>query len=102
MGRVSDREGYHLPRHQRWQPNERQRLVLDALVENKTNPEIAEMLDITLDGAKWHVGELLSATGLSDRKALADWWAHERLDEKADIRRPADVPRWLPWLRGLP
>ena len=57
-----------------WRPNERQRHVLDLLVTGKTNPEIAEALGMTLDGAKWHVGELLAATGCEDRQALASWW----------------------------
>jgi DNA-binding CsgD family transcriptional regulator len=78
MARVSKREGYHVSRHGRWRPNERQRLVLDALVEGKTNFEIAELLGITLDGAKWHVGEMLSLTGLTDRQALAQWWRQGR------------------------
>ena len=41
MGRVSEREGYHLSGRDAWRPNKRQRTVLDALIENKTNAEIA-------------------------------------------------------------
>jgi len=70
-------EGYHRLRVD-WQPTQRQREVLDALVEGKTNAEIAVRLGITVDGAKWHVGELLSQTGLKDRQALAIWWREER------------------------
>ena len=62
----------------RWTPTQRQREVLDLLVEGKTNAEIAVRLGITVDGAKWHVGELLSQTGCEYRQALASWWREER------------------------
>jgi hypothetical protein len=52
--------------------------VLDALVGGKTNAEIAACLGITVDGAKWHVGELLAQTGCEDRQALALWWRERR------------------------
>jgi DNA-binding CsgD family transcriptional regulator len=75
---VRSPEGYHQSRTGRWQPSERQRLVLDAVTENKTNAEIAALLGITLNGAKWHVGELLGKTGLRDRQELASWWLTQR------------------------
>jgi len=91
---VREKEGYR--RHRRgWQLNERQRRVLDALVEGRTNAEIAVRLGITVDGAKWHVGELLAQTGLSDRQALARWWVEER--EKR--RQPAFLPGLIRWRR---
>ena len=62
----------------RWTPTQRQREVLDLLVEGATNAEIAVRLGISVDGAKWHVGELLSQTGCGDRLALASWWLEER------------------------
>jgi DNA-binding CsgD family transcriptional regulator len=70
-------EGYHRPRGG-WQPTRRQREVLDALVEGQSNAEIAARLGITVDGAKWHVGELLAQTGCEDRQALAEWWRERR------------------------
>ena len=82
------KEGYHrTPSQDAWQPTERQHRVLDLLVEGRTNPEIAAALGITVDGAKWHIGELLSLTGLQDRQALARWWAQARTR-----RQPAFVP----------
>ena len=60
------------------QPSDRQREVLDLLVEGKSNAEIAVRLGITVDGAKWHVSELLAETGSEDRQALAAWWRRER------------------------
>ncbi len=85
-------EGYRRSRGG-WEPTQRQREVLDALVDGQTNAEIAVRLGITVDGAKWHVGELLAQTGLADRQALASWWVEER----ARWLQPA----FLPWLTGL-
>ena len=86
---MRNREGYHRGRDG-WQPSERQRQVLDLLVEGKSNAEIAAALGITADGAKWHVGELLAKTEVEDRHALAAWWAEER-----DSRQAAYLPLWL-------
>ncbi len=58
------------------------------------------MLSITLDGAKWHVSELLTLTGLEDRKALADWWASER-DRKAPVFVSLATSRWLALAAGV-
>jgi len=54
--------------------NERQREVLDLLVDGKTNGEIGEALGITLDGAKWNVSEILTKLGLDSREEAADYW----------------------------
>jgi DNA-binding CsgD family transcriptional regulator len=70
-------EGYRR-RRGAWQPSDRQRQVLDALVEGKSNAEIAVRLGITVDGAKWHVSELLGETGFADRQELAAWWRSQR------------------------
>ena len=56
----------------------RQREVLDLVARGHTNGEIAEALGISLDGAKWHVSELLTRFGAESRDALADAWIHER------------------------
>jgi DNA-binding CsgD family transcriptional regulator len=87
---MARKEGYRWRRGAR-QPNERQREVLDLLLEGKSNAEIAVRLGITVDGAKWHVGELLAETACADRQALASWWRRER----------GRKPGWalLPWLR---
>lgn len=51
------------PSHYRKRPKveltPRQREVLELVARGKTNPEIAETLGITLDGAKFHVSEIL-------------------------------------------
>lgn len=67
----------------------RQREVLDLIVRGRTNGEIAEHLGITLDGAKWHVSEILARLGVTSREEAAEWY-------RAQGRR---FPR--PVLRGL-
>jgi hypothetical protein len=47
-------------------------------VLGRSNADIAADLSISLDGAKWHVGQLLTETGLDDRDQLAQWWRGER------------------------
>ena len=54
-------------RHQQPQLTPRQREVLDLLARGRTNPQIAESLGISLDGAKWHVSEVLSRLGVRGR-----------------------------------
>jgi DNA-binding CsgD family transcriptional regulator len=84
-------EGYH--RHRGvWRPSDRQRQLLDLLAESQSNAEIAECLGVTVDGAKWHVGELLAETGLKDRQALAAWWREERERRQ----QPAFLSLWPP------
>jgi hypothetical protein len=65
--------------------------VLDALVEGKTNAEIALALGISVAGVRWQVSEMLGKTGLDDRQALAVWWREGR--EAHGFRL------WLPWLQ---
>ena len=74
---MARKEGYRW-RRSGWQPSERQREVLDLLAEGKSNAEIAEAMGITLDGAKWHISELLAETGCEERQALASWWRDRR------------------------
>lgn len=52
----------------------RQREVLDLLVCGQTNPQIAERLGISLDGAKWHVSEIITRLGVESREEAADYW----------------------------
>ncbi|HXU23370.1 MAG TPA: helix-turn-helix transcriptional regulator, partial [Tepidiformaceae bacterium] len=55
----------------------RQRQVLDLLARGRTNPEIAEELGISLDGAKWHVREIIGTLGVDSREEAADLWREE-------------------------
>lgn len=55
----------------------RQKEVLDLLADGRTNPEIAERLGISLDGAKWHVREVLARLDVSSREEAGEYWRRE-------------------------
>ncbi|MPZ98086.1 MAG: hypothetical protein GEU80_01920 [Dehalococcoidia bacterium] len=55
----------------------RQREVARLVAEGRTNPEIADALGISLDGAKYHVSELLTRLNLERREGIAEWYATE-------------------------
>lgn len=59
----------------RWTP--RQREVLDLLVRGHTNGQIADQLGISLDGAKWHVSEIITRLGVDSRDEAAEYWRHQ-------------------------
>mgnify|MGYP003497521350 CR=1 FL=1 len=59
------RTPFNLRNEPPWTP--RQREVLDLLVRNRTNGQIAETLGISLDGAKWHVSEIITKLGVDTR-----------------------------------
>lgn len=62
-------------RVQNWTP--RQREVLDLVMRGRTNREIAEELGISLDGAKWHVSEIITRLGVGSREEAAEYWRHQ-------------------------
>jgi Tol biopolymer transport system component/DNA-binding CsgD family transcriptional regulator len=69
----------------------RQREVLELLRRGDTNEEIARSLGISLDGAKWHVSEIIGRLGVSDRYEAARW--HPERERR---------PWWsLAWLHDL-
>jgi DNA-binding CsgD family transcriptional regulator len=49
----------------------KQREVLQLIARGRSNPEIATALGVTIDGAKWHVREILSKLGVSSREEAA-------------------------------
>ncbi|MGH2633178.1 MAG: LuxR C-terminal-related transcriptional regulator, partial [Tepidiformaceae bacterium] len=55
-----------------WTP--RQREVLGLLAAGRTNIQIAELLGITMDGAKWHVSEIITRLGVDTREEAAEYW----------------------------
>ncbi len=57
---------------------ERQLEVARLVAEGRTNPEIATDLGITLDGAKYHVSELLGRLNLQRREEIALWYRAHR------------------------
>ncbi len=56
----------------------RQREVLDLVAQGYTNAQIAEHLGVSLDGAKWHVREILSRLAVDSREEAAEIWSRER------------------------
>ena len=56
------------------QLNARQQDVLRLIADGYTNAQIAERCEITLDGAKWNVSEILGKLGLDSREEAADYW----------------------------
>ena len=51
----------------------RQWEVLDLLREGLSDQQIAERLDLTLAGAKYHVSEILTKLGVASREEAAAW-----------------------------
>ena len=76
----------------RW--TERQREVLSLIAKGRTNGEIAELLGISLAGAKWHVSEVLTKLGVASREEAAEYW-------KGANRPTARIRRAFRALTGL-
>ena len=51
----------------------RQKQVLDLIAQGRSNTEIAEELGLSLDGAKWHVSEILSKLQAEQREEAAEY-----------------------------
>lgn len=68
--------------HQSKQLTARQRQVLDLIAAGKTNPQIAQELGISLDGAKWHVSEVLFRLGVTTREQAAAAWLESRIAQR--------------------
>src|SRR5688572_23434823 len=60
--------------------------VLDLLRQDFTNEQIAQRLDISLAGAKYHVAEIISKLAVQTREEAAAW-------------QPEAVPRLPIWRR---
>lgn len=52
----------------------RQREVIELVARGYTNAEIGAALGISLDGAKWHVSEIIGKLAVSTREEAADYW----------------------------
>ena len=50
---------------------EREREVLELIAENHSNPQIAELLFISLDTVKTHVAHIFDKLGVSERGEVA-------------------------------
>jgi len=70
--------------------------VLVLLAEGRTNREIGEALGMTLDGAKWHVGEIISKLGVGSREEAAEYWRRQQSLGRRVSRAMAAVSlRWV-------
>lgn len=65
--------------------------VLELLRQDLSNSEIAERLDITERGVKFHVSEIISKLGVSSRHEAAEWRPEDAAPEQV---RPARLRRW--------
>ncbi|MCC7362984.1 MAG: helix-turn-helix transcriptional regulator [Dehalococcoidia bacterium] len=77
----------------------KQREVLRMIAAGRTNPEIATALGVTIDGAKWHVREILSKLSVPTREEAAAIWREEhsagaRLQRAARAATSGAVVRW--------
>lgn len=65
--------------------------VLELIARGKTNGEIARELGISLDGAKFHVREILSRMGVDSREEAVEAWRRRK-------RGPQwRMPAWFSW-----
>ncbi len=69
---------HHYQRRKELGLTERQREVLELISRGKTNPEIADALEITLDGAKAHVRTVLEKLNAQTREEAAARWKESR------------------------
>src|SRR5688572_3272787 len=75
--------------------NDRQRRVLDLIEKGHTNREIADILGMTVDGAKWNVSEILGKLALDSREHAAEYWRWRQ-------RRAPAIVRAMRALLGFP
>jgi DNA-binding CsgD family transcriptional regulator len=81
---------------------DRQREVLALMARGLTNFEIAQQLGISLEGAKYHVREILTRLGVDSRDEAARLWRSERA-VGVRIRRTFEglVTLRVAWASGL-
>ncbi|MGE0601895.1 MAG: helix-turn-helix transcriptional regulator [Dehalococcoidia bacterium] len=92
---MPEHEDMERARHYEIEITDRQRQVWRLVAKGHTNGEIAEKLNISLDGAKWHVSELLTRLDANTREDLVEAWDA--------ARRPQErMRRWLSGLSPLP
>src|SRR6266511_3585461 len=75
-------------RHDPDELTDRERQVFELLRRDFTNEQIAQRLGITLDGAKYHVSQILSKLGVATR------------EEAAIVGRDERRRWWTAWCRG--
>ena len=98
---MRSRTGSHVKLEGRHELSGRQQEVLGLMAEGRTNYEIAEALDLSLEGAKYHVSEILGKLGVDSREEAIAWWRghrplRERLPQRMRFLWPA-----LGWVGGV-
>lgn len=85
----------HLDTRSKYDLSARQAEVLELIAQGLTNAEIADRLGISLDGAKYHVREILGKFGVDSREAAAAEWRHGRSPLSRLRRAQLGWPGWL-------
>ncbi|MBN9494198.1 PQQ-binding-like beta-propeller repeat protein [bacterium] len=91
--------GSHNAAH-RFELTHRQQQVIELLAHGKTNFEIAQELGISLEGAKYHVRELLNRLGVDSREEAVALW-NERKQPAARIGRALRALPSLSWVARI-
>lgn len=80
---MATKRGARLPTGDEVTLTPRQREVIELMAKGKTNAKIGDALGIRLDGAKWHVSEILSVLGVDTREQAVEVWREQaRLDRR--------------------
>jgi len=82
----------HLETRYKHELTQRQREVLELIAKGRTNAEIAEHLSVSLDGAKYHVREIMDKLGAESREEAVEIWR----------RHKGGLRRWLAGIAALP
>lgn len=72
MEQTSRPHRYHS--RKRTELSDRQRHILDLIVKRYTNQQIADEEGMTLDGAKWHITQIMTKLGVDTREEAAEFW----------------------------
>jgi DNA-binding CsgD family transcriptional regulator len=91
--------GSHNAAH-RFELTHRQQQVIELLAHGKTNFEIAQELGISLEGAKYHVREMLNRLGVDSREEAVALW-NERKQPATRIARAFGALPSLSWVARI-
>jgi DNA-binding CsgD family transcriptional regulator len=89
--------GLHYRTAHKYDLSPRQREVLALVARGYTNAQIGDVLGMTLDGAKFHVSEIIGKLGVSSREEAAHWWREYNRPAAKVYRLLAPVTSWGLW-----
>jgi DNA-binding CsgD family transcriptional regulator len=95
---MTPRGGTHFRKDNVATLTERQRGVMRLLQRGQTNGQIAEALGITLDGAKFHVAEIIGRLGVTTREEAVEAW--RRRPGRRTRLAALPILRWTAGLAG--